>query len=949
MKQFLLLLCLAVFTGSLSAQVYVNAAAAPGGDGTTWATAYNSLSDALTAAPADAELWVAAGTYTTPADSSFYIDKGLSVLGGFAGTETTADAADPATNVTILTGDVMGNDGAAYDSLAYSDNNRVLTILDTSSVGSQFTVTLDGLTITNGGIAENRPTGANLRPYAGAGIFSTAKVAGSRLIFNKNRSNLGSAVAIITGNANESVLDDISLDNNYSGDNRQVYFNGVDGAMVINSSFNSDEAVTQTSGFIQVAFADGFTVDNCTFTNMNSAFSGAGVRSDNCDAVVISNSTFDNLTASSGGAIYHVQADDLDTYEMDEDDFIIDGCTITNCFATGRGGGLTAFNTNIKITNTTLSDNASAAIGGGMYQVPVDGRDYTMVLDNATFTNNTDNGAGGAICLLVFGNDTGNAYLNGTITNSNFTGNTSPGGSGGALYLQSENEMTISNSVFDQNVGGFGTILTRGVTGLTLNNCDFTENGSSADAFQGAGVVGYFDDNSPGLTIDSCTFVDNSVGDFGTITSGGAAIYALGGSAKTIPMQISNTLFQGNGATADQAGGAIYLISGFALTIDDSEFLNNSAAGDGGAINARIGVASRDTSDTGVETLNYEPWDASITNTKFLNQSSGNQGGAVSTQRLGIDFTNCLFVNNIVGGAGSGGAIIFNGNAPGIDGDGNIVNIGEVQIEATFVNNTFVDNAKGDGEGAVGASLALFQPGDTGSMDSNSMKITLTNNAFLSTTGDAAIEVELGADEPAGFVPVGDLIFESLGGNYFNVENDPLVDLGDNGDIVNEDLDEEEEITSLFVDILDDEDMGVNADLAIGDMMGADNPLINNGVINALTPATDILGNPRGNAPDIGAYEADQGAVDTNEPIENSGLEMSFYPNPTIGELNIQNDDASITKFEVIVSDQAGRILKAARFNGVSNRMDFSNLPMGVYNLQLYVNGSVYSKQIVKQ
>ena len=864
----------------------------------------------------------------------------------------------------------MGNDGATYDSMAYVDNNRVLTIVDTSSVASQYTVTLDGLTITNGGIAVNIPDSMSILPSSGAGILSSAKLLASRLTFNKNRSFRGSALALFSLTANDSVMDSLTLDDNYSGVGRQIYLNSVDGAVVKNSTFNSDADVQQASGFIQVAFADGFTVENCTFANMNSAFSGAGVRIDggtnlninNCtfenmiassgggiysidaDDVMVSNCTFNNMAAASGGAVYHRQSGDLVTDAMDADDFIIEGCTITNCATSGRGGGVTAFNTNIQINNTTIADNASAAIGGGLYQVPIDARDYVMVLDNVTFTNNTDNGAGGAICLLVFGS----AHVEGTIDNSAFNENTSPGGSGGAMYLQGLNDITISNTNFDKNVGGFGTVLTRGVTGLTLNNCDFTENGTGADSYQGAGIVGYFDDNSAGLKIDSCNFVDNSVGDHGNFTSGGGAIYALGGSAKTIPVEITNSSFRGNGATAEQAGGAIYLISGFALTIDNSEFLNNSAAGDGGAINARIGVASRDTVGE-VITLNYEPWDASISNTKFVNSSSGNQGGAISTQRLGIDFTNCVFVNNLVGGAGSGGAIIFNGNAPGIDDEGNIVNIGAVQIEATFVNNTFVDNAKGDGEGAVGASLAIFQPGDTESTDSNSMKITMTNNAFLSTTGDPAIEVELGASEPGGFVPVGNLFFESLGGNYFNAENGPEVDLGMNGDIINEDLDTEAEIVALFIDILDDADLGVNAQLNPGADLGAGNPLIDGGVINALTTDTDIDGFPRGITYDIGAYEVDGNLTETNEPVENSGLKLTFYPNPTIGELNIQNDDASISTFKVVVSDQAGRILKAARFYGASNRIDFSNLPMGVYNLQLYVNGSVYSKQIVKQ
>ncbi|HEY9086691.1 MAG TPA: hypothetical protein VIO36_00880, partial [Anaerolineaceae bacterium] len=53
--------------------VFVNAAAPDGGDGLTWATAFNHLQDGMDTAVAGEEVWVAAGTYyptalTDPAD-----------------------------------------------------------------------------------------------------------------------------------------------------------------------------------------------------------------------------------------------------------------------------------------------------------------------------------------------------------------------------------------------------------------------------------------------------------------------------------------------------------------------------------------------------------------------------------------------------------------------------------------------------------------------------------------------------------------------------------------------------------------------------------------------------------------------------------------------------------------------------------------------------------------
>lgn len=953
MKQFLLFACLSIFTLGLNAQVFVDADAAGTGDGTSWADAYTNLNDALLAATAGSEVWIADGTYTTPDTVSFFIDKELTVLGGFNGTETMASEADPAANATILSGDVMGNDVAGtYDSLGYADNNRVLFITDTNAV-SAYTVTLDGLTITNGGIAADEGADDPIVPFSGGGIITFAKLEASRLTFSNNRAFRGAAMALF-GNAGESVLDTVSLTGNFSGVSRQIYINGPDGVTIKRSTFRENPDVQQQSGFIQAAFVQGLTVEDCTFADMNSAFSGAGVRADQSDDVVVSGCTFDNMTASTGGACYFVQGDDFvpDSGVMDGGDFVIDGCTITNCLTpANRGGGVTAFNTNIRITNSELSDNTSGNIGGGLYQVPVDARDYVMELDKTTFSGNVDAGAGGAICLLVFGNDNGNASVVGTIDGCTFSGNVSGGGqsSGGAMYLQSENNFTITNTNFTENLGGFGTILTRGVTGIDMKNCTFTENGSGTDSFQGAGVVGYFDDNSAGLIIDSCTFVEQTVTDFGNITSGGAVVYAIGGTAKTIPMEISNSMFMNNAAADGRSGGAIYLIAGFATKIDNCEFVGNTAGGDAGAINVSIGEATRDTMENGQIDITYEPWSGEITNSKFINSLSGTQGGAISTQRAGFDISNSVFVGNSIGADGfSGGAIIFNGNAPGLDANGVEVVLGDVAIASTMANNTFVDNFKGTDDAAVGDNIALFMPGDTDNGDSNSMVITLINNAFLLGSGNPSLEVELGQDEAdLGFIPIGNLTVTSMGGNFFNTENGPNIPTFDDmtGDFMDENVDYE----SLFVDLLDDQDMGINVDLAILGDFGVDNPLINNGVAGDMTPGTDVRGNPRGEFPDIGAYEADQGLVDTDEPVENSGLALNFYPNPTIDVLNIENEDVNITKFHVMVSDQMGRVLKAAQFNGSVNRLDMSTMPSGVYNLRLFVNGKVYSKQVVKQ
>ena len=95
---------LAVLLAGLSASLasaavrYVNANLDSGAnDGTSWADAYRgpqALATAMGAAASGDEIWVAAGTYTaspTSRTASHTLRNGVTVLGGFAGGETSAD------------------------------------------------------------------------------------------------------------------------------------------------------------------------------------------------------------------------------------------------------------------------------------------------------------------------------------------------------------------------------------------------------------------------------------------------------------------------------------------------------------------------------------------------------------------------------------------------------------------------------------------------------------------------------------------------------------------------------------------------------------------------------------------------------------------------------------------------------------------------------------------
>ena len=91
-------------------RIYVDSAAVGANDGSSWPDAFVDLHDALAVATSGDTIWIAKGTYfptaSTDRMASFVLDKGLSLLGGFAGVETEAIQRDWEQNETILSGDI---------------------------------------------------------------------------------------------------------------------------------------------------------------------------------------------------------------------------------------------------------------------------------------------------------------------------------------------------------------------------------------------------------------------------------------------------------------------------------------------------------------------------------------------------------------------------------------------------------------------------------------------------------------------------------------------------------------------------------------------------------------------------------------------------------------------------------------------------------------------------
>ncbi len=179
---------------------------------TSWGTACTLLT-ALGVA-ASGEVWVAAGVYlpttdvvvgpsTTDRQEAFLVPPGVAVYGGFAGTETQLSARDPRANVTILSGDIDGDDtdtdgNSIAETTADVQGANTYHVLTMDGTGTPITATtvLDGFTITGG-----QAGGADFPDWAGGGLYCHGPGAASgcspklaHLAFRGNSASSGGAI-----------------------------------------------------------------------------------------------------------------------------------------------------------------------------------------------------------------------------------------------------------------------------------------------------------------------------------------------------------------------------------------------------------------------------------------------------------------------------------------------------------------------------------------------------------------------------------------------------------------------------------------------------------------------------------------------------------------------------------------------------------------------------------
>lgn len=186
---------------TLRSPIFVSDTATGMNNGTSWTNAYTDLSLALANEP-ESDFYIKAGTYSpgTSTSDKFIVTTNQKLYGGFNGTETMVSQRDAMANITILSGDVNGNDTGNININESTRNDNNLRLMNVTG-----TVILDGLTFSGGNA---RGSGAGNQEGSAINIAGASNLTIVDCIFENNTANRGGTIRIIDQAA------DITLDMN---------------------------------------------------------------------------------------------------------------------------------------------------------------------------------------------------------------------------------------------------------------------------------------------------------------------------------------------------------------------------------------------------------------------------------------------------------------------------------------------------------------------------------------------------------------------------------------------------------------------------------------------------------------------------------------------------------------------------------------------------------------
>ena len=602
----------------------------------------------------------------------------------------------------------------------------------------------------------------------------TGAITGSN--FTNNKAQYGGAIYICEGNI---AISDSLFENN-SADVEG-------GAIDIDSAINNPVVTVEDSKFVNntpqaIHNSKELHLGIETFTDLQNAIDLVdGILTLDSDIVM----TDDEAAGFVGGVAINkdividgkghtISAEDLGRIFSIGEGFTV---TLTNAtLINGKAdkGGAIYNDGSLTLSDVKLSDNAADSYGGAVFN------NGHLVVGNSVFDSNDIVNRGSA--SVDYGGAAIYNWYDGvlTVSGSNFTNNIKNYKNGDRLVgaIATIGDATISDSYFVNNTGRWGgAISTAGyllagddVNTLTVSGSTFKENGG----LYGAGIFVAGSD----FTVSDCVFDKNTAfgkGDMTPNNNNGAAIEVTD-TNKAIAGIITGSKFTNNKA---QYGGAIDICEGN-IKITDSEFVNNSADVEGGAID--------------INTVNGNP-EVSISDSKFINNSASYGGAIVNVKDLTV--RNTEFVNNtsdaIFNYVGFGGNLDLGienftdlQNAIGLVTGTLTLNQNVVMTDdeaANFVNGVIINkNIRIDGKGHTIDARDLGRIFSIG----EGFTVTLTNATLINGKADKGGAIYNDGSLTLSDVKLSDNAADSYGGAVFN--NGELIvsdSVFDSNDIVN--------------------------------------------------------------------------------------------------------------------------------------------------------------------
>ena len=480
------------------------------------------------------------------------------------------------------TGSAGGNGGAIYNTGLITNIQECTFRNNSAGKGGGATLAHDGHSGGSGGAIYNTGTINNIISCVFTGNHA-GNGGSDPLAASTNPGRGGSGGAIY--NNNRVSVNNSTFNGNYVG-------NGGEGTNFNNGADGGSGGAIYNTGI--------FTITNCKIQNNTAGNGGAGYMAKyggygGNGGAIWTNGTFNitnceiqNNTAGTGGTGYGNE----DYNEFDGEN--------------GRGGGIYNSAT-LTISNSKIHDN-SAENGGGIYNTG------NTNITNTPFTNNTAQYRTFNYykqLLDLYGSEGGAIWNNGILTMMNITFSNNTAVYGGAIYYT-----------------GNGT--------YSVTNCSFINNNATAVDNYGKPiqVVTY---SIPG---GWKAFVSATIKNISKtvlllkLNPKQGIVSIVGDIVSAVKMVDSDS------NTVEATGGAIYMIKSVNLTVNNCNFINNTASLGGGICNFGNGTLT-------------------ITNNQFTGNAAG-VGGAIYSNDLGpLNVTNNIFIGNCADG---GGAIGYTGS-----------------------------------------------------------------------------------------------------------------------------------------------------------------------------------------------------------------------------------------------------------------------------------------------